>query len=244
MPRGSSSATLAQISEKKLPSKHSLEIASPIKSKLSKKASEVTLDRKVSRKSRAITLQDVNNERFPTDDSNSLCGVDNEEVIETVAKITHKESSGKVLRIDKGKRKGKILKTIKVGSQSRKRQSIFARYLTTMTGIGRVPVVVIKEQSLQAIRILNLQQWHLSKLRRRFDDIDVDHSGSIDQTEFMVSMSSRGDGFFSFDRKALAHLTTFLIYNRDSERIEKNSVGEQKTPFTDRLFNLIGEITH
>lgn len=48
-----------------------------------------------------------------------------------------------------------------------------------------------------------LQQWHLQKLRRRFDRIDLDCSGSIDRTEFM------------------------------------NAVGEQVSPFTNRLFELI-----
>ena len=57
----------------------------------------------------------------------------------------------------------------------------------TMLGMGEETISVTNEQSLGAVRALDLQQWHLKKLKRRFIEIDVDSSGTIDQGEFMVS---------------------------------------------------------
>lgn len=197
MPRGSasSSTTLAPITEKELPLYGT--IISPSKSKVerasstqfSARSSELIASKKASRRNRGVTLEDVTDGRFATDNSNSLCGVDNEEVIDTATKLSLKPTSRKVVRLGEEKRKGEISQSALLKSYpSRKRQSLLMRYFMAMTGIGQVPIIVVKEQSLQAIRSLQLQQWHLAKLRRRFDDIDVDHSGSIDRTEFMVSI--------------------------------------------------------
>ena len=62
----------------------------------------------------------------------------------------------------------------------------------SMLGMGEETITVTNEQSLGAVRALDLQQWHLKKLKRRFIEIDVDSSGTIDQGEFMVSLNIIG----------------------------------------------------
>ncbi|KAJ1434657.1 hypothetical protein B484DRAFT_446516 [Ochromonadaceae sp. CCMP2298] len=57
--------------------------------------------------------------------------------------------------------------------------------------------------AVEAAQALDLQQWHLRRLRMRFDKIDLDSSGNIDYDEFF------------------------------------ESIGETRSPFTDKLFALI-----
>lgn len=57
--------------------------------------------------------------------------------------------------------------------------------------------------AIEAAQALDLQQWHLRRLKKRFDRIDLDGSGNIDYDEFF------------------------------------ESVGEVRSPFTDKLFALI-----
>lgn len=65
-------------------------------------------------------------------------------------------------------------------------------------------VVLRDPWAIEAAQALDLQQWHLRKLKFRFDKIDLDGSGNIDYDEFF------------------------------------ESIGEQRSPFTDKLFALIG----
>jgi hypothetical protein len=58
--------------------------------------------------------------------------------------------------------------------------------------------------AIEAVQALDLQQWHLRRLKMRFDKIDLDSSGNIDYDEFF------------------------------------ESIGEMRSPFTDKLFALIG----
>lgn len=78
------------------------------------------------------------------------------------------------------------------------------KYLA-MLGIGH-DIILRDPTAIEAAQALDLQQWHLRKLRIRFQEIDIDGSGTIDADEFF------------------------------------NSVGEQRTPFTDKLFSLIGNV--
>jgi calcium-dependent protein kinase len=64
-------------------------------------------------------------------------------------------------------------------------------------------VIIYDPRALEAVDALHLTQSHLQTLRRRFDDIDIDGSGSIDIDEFL------------------------------------ESIGEQRSPFTDRIFKTI-----
>ena len=57
----------------------------------------------------------------------------------------------------------------------------------SLFGIKPDDIILTNTQSLEAVRVLNLQQWHLRKLKKKFEEIDVDESGAIDKEEFMVS---------------------------------------------------------
>ncbi len=71
-------------------------------------------------------------------------------------------------------------------------------------------VVLRDPWAIEAAQALDLQQWHLRRLKVRFDKIDLDGSGNIDYDEFF------------------------------------ESIGEARSPFTDKLFALIGkeEVTY
>lgn len=64
-------------------------------------------------------------------------------------------------------------------------------------------VVLRDPWAIEAAQALDLQQWHLRRLKVRFDKIDLDGSGNIDYDEFF------------------------------------ESIGEARSPFTDKLFALI-----
>lgn len=66
-------------------------------------------------------------------------------------------------------------------------------------------VVLNDPYAIEAAQALDLQQWHLRRLKARFDKIDLDGSGNIDYDEFF------------------------------------ESIGEVRSPFTDKLFALIGK---
>lgn len=67
-------------------------------------------------------------------------------------------------------------------------------------------VVLRDPWAVEAAQALDLQQWHLRRLKVRFDKIDLDGSGNIDYDEFF------------------------------------ESIGEVRSPFTDKLFALIGKL--
>lgn len=66
-------------------------------------------------------------------------------------------------------------------------------------------VTLTDPYAIEAAQALDLQQWHLRRLKLRFDKIDLDGSGNIDYDEFF------------------------------------ESIGEMRSPFTDKLFALIGK---
>lgn len=68
-------------------------------------------------------------------------------------------------------------------------------------------VVLRDPWAVEAAQALDLQQWHLRRLKVRFDKIDLDGSGNIDYDEFF------------------------------------ESIGEVRSPFTDKLFALIGKLS-
>lgn len=84
----------------------------------------------------------------------------------------------------------------------RNRRSCWTSLLVAM---GFYPEIIYlqSDYAKDAARQLDLQQWHLQKLKLAFDRIDID-----------------GSGFVSVDELFL-------------------SVGETKSPFTDKLFELI-----
>jgi hypothetical protein len=59
------------------------------------------------------------------------------------------------------------------------------RFLMNL-GIGGYDVHVTNEFAIEAVRALGLQQKHLRRLKKRFDEIDLDGTGTIDTVEFLV----------------------------------------------------------
>jgi len=70
-------------------------------------------------------------------------------------------------------------------------------------GIGLANIVLSDPKAIETCQILDLEQYHLRKIKAAYDRIDLDGSGSIDCTEFLEAM------------------------------------GEQRSPFTDKLFAAI-----
>lgn len=71
-----------------------------------------------------------------------------------------------------------------------------------------VGIVTLSDpRAIEASQALDLQPWHLRRLKQRFDQIDIDGSGAIDFDEFF------------------------------------EAIGEIRSPFTDKLFALIGKIS-
>jgi hypothetical protein len=93
-------------------------------------------------------------------------------------------------------------------AKSRAKKRTFLEKLARSLGFHFGAVVLKDPRSLEAAQALNLQQWHLRRLKAKFDKIDVDSSGNIDYEEFFEAM------------------------------------GESRSPFTDKLFALIGTIYH
>ena len=85
------------------------------------------------------------------------------------------------------------------------KRSVFEK-IASMFGIYLGHVVLKDPRAVEAAQALDLQPWHLRKLRSRFDKIDIDGSGNIDLEEFF------------------------------------EAVHEERSPFTDKLFALIGNV--
>ena len=85
----------------------------------------------------------------------------------------------------------------------KKKKNFFIKILE-LFGFVNHTVDVLDPKALEVIKTLNLTNTHLRKLRWRFDQIDIDGSGTIDADEFLENL------------------------------------GEPASPFTRRLFDLIG----
>ena len=104
----------------------------------------------------------------------------------------------------KGDRNVEKNKQKKKKAPNKKKKSLyekFAQYLGFYVG----KVTITDPMAAEAIQALDLQAWHLRRLRAKFDKIDIDGSGAIDYDEFF------------------------------------EAVNENRSPFTDKLFALIGE---
>lgn len=80
----------------------------------------------------------------------------------------------------------------------------FEEHLSRALGFHTGNIVLRDPRAIEACQALDLQPWHLKRLRAKFDAIDIDGSGNISYDEFF------------------------------------EAVGEERTPFTDKLFALIG----
>lgn len=87
----------------------------------------------------------------------------------------------RVILINMPKRKKKTISASKLPITKsipvkRNERSFFEKVMINL-GITRTDVVVKNKEALEVIRHLNLNKSHLKKLRRRFDEIDLDGSG-------------------------------------------------------------------
>ena len=64
-----------------------------------------------------------------------------------------------------------------------KKKSILGKCLLQF-GLNFTNVILRDPRAIEAAQALNLQPWHLRKLKVKFDLIDIDGSGAIDQDEF------------------------------------------------------------
>ena len=111
--------------------------------------------------------------------------------------ILKKKGRGKTGEVKKSAVKGKAKKIVK-------KKTFFEKIALSM-GFYVGDVTLTDPWAIEAVQALDLQQWHLRRLKMRFDKIDLDGSGNIDYDEFF------------------------------------ESIGEIRSPFTDKLFALIGE---
>jgi len=62
-------------------------------------------------------------------------------------------------------------------------------------GIGEDDVTLTDPRATEAAQALDLQPWHLKKLKRQFNKIDQDGSGSIDRHEFLAAVNEESSPF-------------------------------------------------
>ena len=96
--------------------------------------------------------------------------------------------------------------TVKAKGKVKPPKKTFMEKLAHSFGFHVGEVVLRDPWAVEAAQALDLQQWHLRRLKVRFDKIDLDGSGNIDYDEFF------------------------------------ESIGEVRSPFTDKLFALIGKL--
>lgn len=88
--------------------------------------------------------------------------------------------------------------------ERKKGRTLFEKFALSL-GFFVGHVTLTDPRAIEAAQALDLQPWHLRRLKQRFDRIDIDGSGNIDFDEFF------------------------------------ESIGEIRSPFTDKLFALIGK---
>ena len=110
----------------------------------------------------------------------------------------------------------------------RKNYGLLKKIKRIFSGGGEVPVIR-DVKALEAAEALNLSNNQLRKLKMRFDDIDIDGSGSIDATEFFEALGEPkspftesvfqiididGSGLMEFD-EFVRILATYCMYSQD-----------------------------
>lgn len=95
--------------------------------------------------------------------------------------------------------------TVKSKGKVKPPKKTFMEKMAHSCGFHVGEVVLRDPWAVEAAQALDLQPWHLRRLKVRFDKIDLDGSGNIDYDEFF------------------------------------ESIGEVRSPFTDKLFALIGK---
>lgn len=147
---------------------------------------------------------------------------------------TEEKKKAKHRKDKKKKGKGKSGKEGKMDEEAAKRKRVrknfglFKKIARFFNGGGEVPVLR-DFKAVEAAEALNLTANQLRKLKMRFDDIDIDGSGSIDATEFFEALGEPkspfteavfaiididGSGMMEFD-EFIRILATYCMYSQD-----------------------------
>jgi Ca2+-binding EF-hand superfamily protein len=89
-------------------------------------------------------------------------------------------------------------------------------------GLRSAHVSLQKDFAQEAAMALNLQQWHLKRLKAQYKKLDMDGSGTVTTVTLLVICSAT---------------VTMLTHILQRELFE--TMGEVRSPFTDKLFELI-----
>lgn len=76
-----------------------------------------------------------------------------------------------------------------------KPQDSFVKRLFNSIGLFEDEVILRDPKAIEAQNALGLKQWHLKKLRRQYNKIDMDGSGSIDRHEFLEAVNEDSSAF-------------------------------------------------
>lgn len=91
--------------------------------------------------------------------------------------------------------KKKEAKIKKKGTKgSKKKKSLYEKFMQSL-GFYVGNVTITDPMAAEAIQALDLQPWHLRRLRARFDRIDIDGSGAIDYDEFFEAVNENRSPF-------------------------------------------------
>ncbi|RYG62973.1 EF-hand domain-containing protein [archaeon] len=109
-----------------------------------------------------------------------------------------------------------------------KKRTFFEKLALSM-GFYVGSVVLHDPRAIEAAQALNLQQWHLRRLKAKFDQVDIDGSGNIDLEEFFEAVGEArspftdklfalidldGSGTIEFDEYVRV-LATYCMFTKD-----------------------------
>jgi Ca2+-binding EF-hand superfamily protein len=116
----------------------------------------------------------------------------------------------------------------KKGKSRRKPIGWFSKFIKSMFEAGEVPVLK-DPKAMEAMMALNLSAKHLRLLKSKFDEIDIDGSGSIDAQELFDALGEPkspfteavfaiididGSGYIEFD-EFVRMAATYCMYTKD-----------------------------
>jgi Ca2+-binding EF-hand superfamily protein len=140
-----------------------------------------------------------------------------------------KEKDKKGKKGKKGKGDGRIMDDEAAErKKKRKNAGLWKKFKRMICGTGEIPVLK-DAKAIEAVEALNLKPHHLAKIKARFDDIDIDGSGSIDSTELFEALGEPrspftdavfaiididGSGLIEFE-EFVRIMATYCMYTQD-----------------------------
>lgn len=129
----------------------------------------------------------------------------------------------------KGKGDGRIMDDEAADrKKKRKNAGLWKKFKRMICGAAEIPVLK-DAKAIEAVEALNLKPHHLAKIKARFDDIDIDGSGSIDATELFEALGEPrspftdsvfaiididGSGLIEFE-EFVRIMATYCMYTQD-----------------------------